>query len=85
MRQKGKEAQIFVYLPRRNLLHSCDWFILNKQRSDLCGQSVSFGMSSAQVHESWERDRTEQATVLQVYTYSSKSFCLLNKGVTETL
>jgi len=85
MSQKAKQAQIFVYLPRRNLLHSCDWLILDKQRSDLCEQSVSFGMSSAQVHESWERDRTEQATVLQVYTYSSKSFRLLNKRVTETV
>jgi len=64
MRQKAKKAQIFAYLPHRNLLHSCDWFVLDKQISDPCGQTVSFGKSSAQVHESWERNHTEQATIL---------------------
>jgi len=83
MRQKAKQAQIFAYLPHQNLLHSCDWFILDKEISDLRGQLVSFGMSSAQVHESWERDHTEQATILQVY--SSKRICLLNKRVMETV
>jgi hypothetical protein len=48
---------MFLYLPSRDLLHSKDAFVLEKQTPTYaCGQAVLLGTSIAQVHESWEGD-----------------------------
>jgi len=36
---------------------------LTMRKGDVYGQIVSCGISVGQVHESWERDRNDQATV----------------------
>ena len=41
---------------------SHDLLILGRPTSDVCGQSVSLGTSSGQVHESWERHHNEKAS-----------------------
>jgi len=42
-------------------MRSHDTLILGKPTSDVCGQSVSLGTLSGQVHESWERHHNERA------------------------
>jgi hypothetical protein len=48
------------------LLRSHKYFILDKQTSDVRGQSALFSTSNGQVHGSWEHDHIDQVNIWQV-------------------
>jgi hypothetical protein len=77
-RRNSMDSTLFVYLKCQILLITLSQLVHTWQADKwlVCGQSVSFGMSSSQVHESWERDPNDETNIWQLYP--SRNICQIH-------
>ena len=61
--RKSEESRVFTCEGETSCTFPKITWYSTKRNGDVYGQRVSCGISGGQVHESWERDRNDQATV----------------------